>query len=74
MNKLPADIKPQELIKILKKLGFAEKGKRGSHVRLKHPDGHWTQVAVHPKPVPKGTLKKILRQTKISIPQLKSLR
>ena len=66
MAKLPRNIKPQKLIKILKRYGFVEVGKRGSHIRLKHPDGRWTQVAVHPKPVPQGTLSKILSQTELS--------
>lgn len=74
MTKLPSDLKPRVLIKILKKLGFVVAGKRGSHVRLEHKDGRWTQVAVHPKPIPKGTLKKILRQAEISVRQLKKLR
>lgn len=74
MTKLPSDLKPKALIRILKKLGFFVTGKRGSHVRLEHKDSRWTQVAAHPKPIPKGTLKKILRQTEISIKQLKKLK
>lgn len=66
MNKLPRSLKPQKLVKILKRLGFKEARHRGSHIRFKHPDGRWTQVAVHPKPIPQGTLKKILRQAEIS--------
>ncbi len=74
MTKLPSDLKPKILIKILKKLGFVITGKRGSHVRLEHQNGRWTHVAVHPKPVPKGTLKKILRQAEISVKQLKKIK
>lgn len=70
MNKLPTNIKPLELIKALNKLGFVEKSAKGSHRRLVHPDGRWTQVAVHPKPIPTGTLHKILRQAELSINQL----
>ena len=62
MSKLPRNLKALELIRMLKRLGFKEEGGKGSHVRLAHPDGRWTQVAVHPKPVPVGTLKAILRQ------------
>jgi predicted RNA binding protein YcfA (HicA-like mRNA interferase family) len=66
MPKLPRNIKPQKLIKILKRNGFEVTGKRGSHFRLQHADGRWTQVAVHPKPIPQGTLRKILSQSKLS--------
>lgn len=70
MVKLPRNVKPKRLLKVLRKLGFAEVGRRGSHVRLAHPDGRWTQVAVHPKPIPVGTLRKILRQAEISEEEL----
>lgn len=70
MTKLPRNVKARELIKILGKFGFKKVGKRGSHVRFKHKDGRWTQIVVHPKPIPQGTLKAILRQSKISIDQL----
>ncbi|MCX6817046.1 MAG: type II toxin-antitoxin system HicA family toxin [Candidatus Beckwithbacteria bacterium] len=68
--KLPRNVKGKQLIKVLKKLGFNICGQRGSHVRLTHADGRWTQVAVHPKPIPRGTLRLILRQTKISPKEL----
>ncbi len=71
MSKLPRDLKAIELIKILKKHGFIETGGKGSHVRLAHPDGRWTQVAVHPRPVPQGTLRAILRQTELTVEDLK---
>ena len=66
MPKLPRNIKPRKLIKILERQGFKVVGKKGSHRRLKHADGRWTQVAVHAKPVPVGTLRKILFQVEIS--------
>ena len=70
MSKLPRNVKPQKLIKALTRLGFREIDGRGSHVRLKHIDGRWTQVAVHQKPVPQGTLRAILRQAEIKIEEL----
>lgn len=66
MSKLPRNIKGKEMIAILERLGFEMMGKRGSHVRLGHSDGRRTQVAVHPKPIPQGTLRAILRQAEIS--------
>ena len=70
MKPLPTNIKPHQLIKALERNDFVQKKARGSHHRLVHPDGRWTQVAVHPKPVPAGTLRKILSQAEISIEQL----
>lgn len=74
MSKLPRNVKPQRLIKFLEKLGF-QKGKgKGSHIRLTHPDGRWTQVAVHPGPVPDGTLRKIIGQAELTKEELKDLK
>lgn len=70
MAKLPRNVKGKQLIVILKRLGFKVVGKKGSHVRLFHPDGRWTQVAVHPKPIPQGTLRSILRQAQITTEEL----
>lgn len=67
MNKFPRNLKAKDVLKQLHKHGFIEVGRRGSHVRLKHADGRWTQVAVHPKPIPVGTLKAILKQTQLSL-------
>ncbi len=70
MNKLPRNVKGKLLIKALIKLGFRKEAAKGSHIRLTHPDGRWTQVAVHPKPIPAGTLRAILKQAEISIDEL----
>ncbi len=74
MSKLPRNVKPQKLIKFLVKLGFKEGKGKGSHVRLTHSDGRWTQVAVHPGPVPDGTLRKIIRQAELTEENLKDLK
>lgn len=71
MTKLPRNIKPQKMIKLLEKLGFVKGRGRGSHLRLVHPDGRWTQVAVHPGPIPEGTLRSIIKQAQIQEDQLK---
>ncbi len=73
MSKLPRNIKGKQLITILERLGFKMIGKRGSHHRLSHPDGRWTQVAVHPKPIPQGTLRAILRQIDMSTEEFTKL-
>ncbi len=66
MSKLPRNVKAKQLIKFLNKLGFEQTKGRGSHVRLVHPDGRWTQVAVHPGPIPVGTLRKIINQAELT--------
>ncbi len=73
MSKLPRNVKGKQLIAALEKLGFKVVGKRGSHFRLSHLDGRWTQVAVHPKPIPQGTLRSILRQTDMTVEDLVKL-
>lgn len=66
MSKLPRDIKAKQLIKALERLGFSKHKGKGSHIRMRHTDGRWTQVAVHNQPIPQGTLKRILSQAGIS--------
>jgi len=68
--KLPRNIKASQLLKALLKMGFIDYKGKGSHRRLKHPDGRWTQIPLHPKPIPQGTLKKILQQAKVSLEKL----
>ena len=70
MSKLPRSVKGKQLITILERIGFKVVGKKGSHFRLSHRDGRWTQIAVHPKPIPQGTLRAILRQAEITIDEL----
>lgn len=74
MSKLPRNVKPQQLIRFLVKLGFKEGKGKGSHIRFTHPDGKWTQVAVHPGPIPQGTLRKIIKQAELTEEQLKDLK
>lgn len=72
MSKLP-QVRPQKLIKALQKLGFAKHHQTGSHLYLKHSDGRLTSISIHPGTIPKGTLNAILKQTKVSIDELKEL-
>lgn len=72
MSKLP-QVRPKDLFKALQKAGFYKKRSTGSHIHLRHPDGRLTSIAIHPRPLPKGTLSAILQQTKISVEKLKEL-
>ncbi len=73
MSKLPTDAKPKDVLKALIKLGFEVKRQTGSHVRLVHPDYRAVSVAIHTKPLPKGTLHSILRQAQLTPGELKKL-
>ena len=62
MSKLPV-LKREELIKILESMGFEKVRQKGSHVRLRHPDGRVTTVPIHKgHDIPKGLLRKIIRE------------
>ena len=73
MTKLPRNVKSLKMIRITKKVGFQEVNKRGSHRDFKHEDGRRTAIAVHPKPIPVGTLRKILSQLQITLQELNDL-
>ena len=64
------ELKAQKVVKALSKLGFTKSRSVGSHLRLVHPDGRKVTIAIHNKPIPKGTLKSILRQAEISYEEL----
>lgn len=65
MAKLPV-VRPKDLEKTLRKAGFQVARQAGSHVRLIHPDGRSTSIAIHQKPLAKGTLLSIIRDIKLS--------
>lgn len=46
MGNVPV-LKPREVIKILRALGFEEVRQRGSHKQFRHPDGRATTVPFH---------------------------
>jgi len=72
MSKL-SQVRPKDLVRALEKAGFSKERQTGSHVFLKHSDGRLTSVSIHSKPIPTGTLRAILKQTKIKIEDLKRL-
>ncbi len=73
-GKLPV-LKPAQIIKALEKAGFKNTRKsKGSHFRYCHPDGRKTTVPVHKgKTVGRGLLRKILRDSDISLERFKEL-
>lgn len=69
-------VRPKDLLRALQKAGFIVKRKKGSHVFLEFStikEKRFTSIAIHNEPLPKGTLKAILRQTKLSEELLKQL-
>jgi predicted RNA binding protein YcfA (HicA-like mRNA interferase family) len=70
MGHLP-QIKPAKLIRIIQKKGFLIIRQSGSHVILKHNDNRFTSVPNHRKTIGKGLLAKIVKDTKITVEELK---
>jgi predicted RNA binding protein YcfA (HicA-like mRNA interferase family) len=70
MTKLPTDLSGQELIRILKRIGFVAQRQRGSHIILRRESPF---VPDH-KALRVGTLRTILREAGLSIEQLLALR
>ncbi|MFZ5844898.1 MAG: type II toxin-antitoxin system HicA family toxin [Patescibacteria group bacterium] len=65
MPKLPS-LKPREVVKKLKKLGFIEHHQVGSHLTMKHSlTNRRAVIPMHLKDIPKGTLLAILREANI---------
>ena len=65
MPKLPI-LKPKKIIQKLKKLGFLEDHKTGSHIILYHPRTKKRAVVpYHLKDLPKGTLVSLLKEAGI---------
>jgi len=73
MTRLPA-LKADQVIKALNNAGFAATRQKGSHIRFKHDDGRVTTVPSHPgQDVGRGLLRKILRDTEMTVDQLLKL-
>ncbi len=72
MPKLPV-ISGKELVKVLKKIGFSVVSQKGTHIKMRHPDGRTAIIPNH-KTIKKGTLKKgILNPLSISVGELTKL-
>ena len=59
-------LKAREVIKVLKRMGFFELRRRGSHIFFKHSDGRSTVVPYHSKEdIGKGLFRQILKDIEI---------
>ena len=67
MSSMLPVLKARDIIRILKKLGFAEVRQSGSHACFKHPDGRFTLVPKHGgEDIGRGLLRQILKEIEIS--------
>ena len=62
-----------EVVQALERAGFAGVSQRGSHRKLRHPDGRVVIVPMH-RELASGTLASILRQAGLSPAELEELR
>jgi predicted RNA binding protein YcfA (HicA-like mRNA interferase family) len=70
MPPVPA-VRGDRLVRALERAGFAVTRVRGSHHRLRHPDGRSTTVPVHPgHDMPKGTLRSVLDDAGMTVEEL----
>lgn len=66
MSKL-ANIKPRQIIKALKKIGFEKRRQTGSHLIFRHPETmKITIVPIHPKDVKVSLVRTIIKQSGLS--------
>lgn len=67
--------KPDDVARILEKLGFTRIRQSGSHAVYHHADGRWATVPIHKgRDLGKGILRKILKDAKISTDEFEQLR
>lgn len=73
MPQLPI-VSSRELIAALEKAGFESVRQKGSHLRLRHPDGRTVTIPVHPgQDIGRGLLRKILRDAELTRDQFLAL-
>lgn len=59
----------REVIRKLEQAGFQQVAKKGSHLKMRHPDGRTTIVPDPRKDIKKGTLRNIERQSGVTLQQ-----
>ncbi|MCL6443775.1 MAG: type II toxin-antitoxin system HicA family toxin [Alicyclobacillus sp.] len=62
----------QRMLAVLTLIGFVQVSQRGSHVKVRHPDGRIAILPMHKELAP-GTLRSILRQAGLSVDDLRKL-
>jgi predicted RNA binding protein YcfA (HicA-like mRNA interferase family) len=70
MGNLPI-LKSTEVVSVLRKLGFEEVRRRGSHIQFRHADGRGTTVPLHEgRDISPVLLRKIAQDIKLTIEEL----
>lgn len=73
MTRLPI-LNARKLIRALESAGFERVRQRGSHLRLRHPDGRLVTVPVHAgQDIGQGLLRKIVRDAELTTQELLDL-
>ena len=68
-------ISSNQMIKILKRLGFSLIRQKGSHAYFRHQDGRATVIPIHKnEDLGRGLIRAILRDIEISIEEFDKLR
>lgn len=62
----------REVIANLRRAGFDEISRRGSHVKLRHGDGRTVIVPDH-REIARGTMRSILRQAGLTVEEFQQL-
>lgn len=65
--------RPIEVLRVLQWIGFEEKRQTGNHRILRHPDGRQVVVPMHPKELPMGTFRRILKQAGLTTEEFQTL-
>jgi len=67
--------KPEEVIRVLEKLGFKKIRQSGSHAVFYHSDVRWTTVSIHKgRDIAKGTLRKILKDIGLTYEEFRNIK
>ena len=68
MSKKIPILKPEKIIRVLKRNGFKRIKRSSGHAYFHHDDGRWVPVPVHgQRDIGKGLFKKILKSSKKQI-------
>jgi len=65
MPSLPV-VSGEQVCRALERAGFVRKSQKGSHLKIRHPDGRTVIVPLHDE-IAIGTLRSILRQAGLSV-------
>ncbi len=66
--------RPQDVLRVLLRIGFAQARQTGSHLILRHADGRQVVVPMHPGELPMGTFRNILKQAHLTPDEYDRLR